>query len=84
MRKISALRLVIGALVSGTVMPAVVHAHPGHDGHELTWDFGHLAAHPGATIFWVAVAGVTLWSAVRIVRTRAETRAVARVKRERS
>jgi hypothetical protein len=34
---------------------ALVHAHPGHDGHELTWDFGHLAAHPLATSACVAL-----------------------------
>ena len=28
----------------------VAFAHPGHDGHELTWDYGHLAAHPLATL----------------------------------
>lgn len=35
---------------------APVAAHPGHDdGHELTWDLGHLAAHPGATLICLAV-----------------------------
>lgn len=28
----------------------VAFAHPGHGGHELTWDYGHLAAHPIATL----------------------------------
>ena len=28
----------------------VAFAHPGHEGHELTWDYGHLAAHPLATL----------------------------------
>jgi hypothetical protein len=38
-------------------------AHPGHDGeHDVTWDFGHLAAHPLATVvcFAVIVAAVGL------------------------
>ncbi len=32
-------------------------AHPGHDGHELTWDFSHLAQHPVATISCAMVVG---------------------------
>ncbi len=33
-------RLLLPALF--LAIPALVHAHPGHDGHELTWDFhGH-------------------------------------------
>jgi len=40
---------------------SLVQAHPGHDDHELTWDFGHLAAHPVATIGCFAVAvGIAL------------------------
>jgi len=32
-------RLLTALLVS---IPALAHAHPGHDGHEFTWDFhGH-------------------------------------------
>jgi urease accessory protein len=27
-------------------LPVLAHAHPGHDGHELTWDFTSGAAHP--------------------------------------
>ena len=43
-------------------------AHPGHEGHELTWDLGHLASHPLATLGCVAVvvaATVLAWRAVR-------------------
>lgn len=37
-------------------LPVLAHAHPGHDGdHDLVWDFGHLAAHPLATIGYVAL-----------------------------
>ena len=49
--------LAILALVSA----AVAHAHPGHDGHELTWDFSHLAAHPLATLSSLAVLGLAGW-----------------------
>jgi urease accessory protein len=27
-------------------LPVLAHAHPGHDGHELTWDFTSGASHP--------------------------------------
>jgi len=41
-----------GWFVSG----AVAFAHPGHDdGHELTWDLGHLSAHPLASVLCVVV-----------------------------
>ena len=35
----------------------LAQAHPGHDGHDFTWDFGHLAAYPGATILCVGLVG---------------------------
>ena len=35
-------------------------AHPGHDGHELTWDLGHLAAHPVATVGCLVVLGAAV------------------------
>lgn len=34
---------------------ALAQAHPGHEGHELTWDARHLASHPLATIGCVVV-----------------------------
>jgi hypothetical protein len=48
---------------------ALALAHPGHDdGHELTWDFDHLAAHPVATLLCFAVlvlAAGAFWQARR-------------------
>jgi hypothetical protein len=48
---------------------ALALAHPGHDdGHELTWDFDHLAAHPVATLLCFAVlalAAGAFWQAMR-------------------
>ena len=35
----------------------VAQAHPGHDGHELTWDLSHLATYPVATFVCFAVLG---------------------------
>lgn len=40
---------------------AAAHAHPGHDGHEFTWDFSHVAAHPFATMGSIAAIGVVAW-----------------------
>ncbi len=44
---------------------SLAHAHPGHDDHEFTWDFEHLAAHPVATILCLAVAGTGVWALTR-------------------
>jgi hypothetical protein len=37
------------------LFPALARAHPGHEGHELTWDYQHLVAHPLATLECFAV-----------------------------
>ncbi len=50
------------------LFPALVQAHPGHDGHELTWDFHHLAVHPLATLGCLAVLGAGAWVARQIAR----------------
>jgi len=59
---------------------ALLHAHPGHDGHDLTWDFSHLAAYPAATAGWLlgfAALGVSVW----IGRRRAARSHAARISR---
>ncbi len=46
------------------VIPVLAQAHPGHEGHELTWDFTSGAAHPFSG--WdhlLAMIAVGLWSA---------------------
>ena len=53
----------------------LAHAHPGHDGHELTWELRHLAQHPLATIGCAAVLGAMLALALQLVRSRRELRA---------
>ena len=50
------------------VAAPLAQAHPGHEGHELTWDFGHLAAHPGATILCFTVLGAAAWSIRQVTR----------------
>jgi urease accessory protein len=45
-------------------LPLIAHAHPGHDGHELTWDLGSGFAHPFSG--WdhlLAMLAVGLWAA---------------------
>jgi len=45
-------------------LPALAQAHPGHDGHELTWDFSGGFAHPFSG--WdhlLAMIAVGLWAA---------------------
>ncbi len=36
-------------------------AHPGHDGHELTWDLSHLADFPLATLACFSLVGGAAW-----------------------
>ncbi len=37
---------VLGLIATVLALPATAFAHPGHEGHELTWDFGTGAMHP--------------------------------------
>lgn len=49
--------------LTALTLPALAHAHPGHDGHELTWDFVGGAAHPFSG--WdhlLAMIAVGLWA----------------------
>ncbi|HEX2852515.1 MAG TPA: hypothetical protein VHO24_04695 [Opitutaceae bacterium] len=66
--KIAALRFAPRFLTALAILPAIAHAHPGHDGHELTWDFGHLAAHPVATLGWLVFFGASVWGAPKVAR----------------
>jgi len=52
-------------------LPALAHAHPGHDGdHDFGWDFDHLAAHPLATLLCVMVLTVGVWNLGLFLRSR--------------
>lgn len=53
----------------------LAYAHPGHDGHELTWEMRHLAQHPLATIGCAAVFGMMVALAVQLLRSRSALRA---------
>jgi urease accessory protein len=54
----------LASLAAVFAFPALAHAHPGHDGHELTWDFASGAVHP-LTGFdhLIAMVAVGLWAA---------------------
>jgi len=68
-------------LVTGFFASAVLaQAHPGHEGGELTWDFGHLAGHPLATFGCALVLVAGAWGAARLVNAAGE-RLVAVVRR---
>jgi urease accessory protein len=46
------------------VLPVLAHAHPGHEGHELTWDFSTGVAHPlSGWDHLLAMIAVGLWAA---------------------
>lgn len=51
----------------GLLAPAIAMADPGHDGHEMTWDLGHLAEHPLATIGCFLVVAAASWATWRFV-----------------
>ncbi len=56
-------RLAIFA-ATALVFPALAHAHPGHEGHELTWDFGAGLVHPLSGLdHLLAMVAVGLWAA---------------------
>ena len=45
-------------------LPVLAQAHPGHDGHELTWDFATGATHPlSGWDHLLAMVAVGLWAA---------------------
>jgi hypothetical protein len=48
---------------------ASLAAHPGHDdGHELTWELGHLAAHPLATAACLLLIAAAGWATFVLFR----------------
>lgn len=49
-------------------LPVLAHAHPGHEGQELTWNFDHLAAHPVATLLCFGVLALGGWASWRLMR----------------
>ena len=59
--------LFVLTVLSLAAAPAAL-AHPGHDGHELTWDFSHLTAHPLATLSCFLAISALAWIGWRYLR----------------
>lgn len=78
----SLLRRVLPLSAAFFTTAALLRAHPGHDGHEFTWDFGHLANHPLATLGSVLVLTGAAWGVSRLLATAFSLRPV-RVERRR-
>jgi urease accessory protein len=72
----------VAPVFAALAIVSLAQAHPGHDdGHELTWELGHLAAHPLATFVCLAVFGVAIWGGWKLMQAtlaRREERAKSR------
>jgi urease accessory protein len=54
----------IALALAAVALPVLAHAHPGHDGHDLTWDFATGATHPlSGWDHLLAMIAVGLWAA---------------------
>jgi NhaP-type Na+/H+ or K+/H+ antiporter len=67
--KTSVPRLILAAITFLAVI-ASANAHPGHDGHELTWEIRHLAQHPVATMVCAALVGAAAAIVFQFLRRR--------------
>lgn len=68
-------------IAAAFAIPALAHAHPGHDGdHDFVWDFGHFASNPVATVACVALLAFAGWGVRRISQSRPAK--LERVKRD--
>ena len=56
----------LGLALAWLAAGGTLHAHPGHDGHELTWDLGHLMAHPWPTAGGLALVVLAVLAARRL------------------
>lgn len=62
-------------IAAALILPAVAHAHPGHEGdHDFVWDFAHLVSNPLATIACVSLLVAAGWGVSRLVKSRAAAR----------
>ncbi len=59
---------------------AVLRAHPGHDGHDFSWDFRHLADYPDATILCLGAAGAVVCVGWKVMSARADSPQAAPVR----
>jgi hypothetical protein len=59
---------------------ALLRAHPGHDGHDFSWDFHHLANYPDATILCLGAAGAVGWVGWKVMSARTDAPKAAPVR----
>ncbi len=64
----------LGLATAFLAVSGLAQAHPGHDGHELTWDLSHLADFPVATITCFTVVAVAGWIGWLLLRRGATQR----------
>lgn len=57
------------AALAAAFSPVAAFAHPGHDDHDFTWEFSHLAAHPVATLLCFIVLAALTWTVWRLLRS---------------
>ena len=75
-------RLFTLLLVAAFALPALAHAHPGHDGdHDFVWDFDHLANHPLATISCLSLLVAAGWGVSRLLKSGQTTKS-SEIKRD--
>lgn len=67
-------RRALACLVVAPVVAGRALAHPGHEGHELTWDLSHLAQHPWAVVGALALVGVGVFLGRQVLRARGAVR----------
>lgn len=59
-------------LFSALLLSPALSAHPGHDGHDFTWEMRHLAEHPVATLGCFGFLAAAMWIVWKLAqRTRA-------------
>lgn len=65
----TSLRRSLSLMAGFLATTAFMQAHPGHDGHDVTWDFsaGHLASHPVATVVCAVLLVAAAWAVARAV-----------------
>lgn len=75
---------ILGLILPVLAFPVSALAHPGHDGHELTWDLGTGLGHQLATLSLLITPLVLgAWFVLRVRRSRSKLARVTSETRER-
>jgi hypothetical protein len=54
-------RSVFSKVLGFSAVADVLHAHPGHDGHELTWDASHASSNLLPFLILVVAVALAIW-----------------------